>query len=73
MLCARLDPGAYPAFCAACEVTTHGNPLLVCELARELADRGVGPTAAAAPTVAAVIPRGIATSIQRRVHRVHTQ
>jgi DNA-binding CsgD family transcriptional regulator len=73
LLRARLDPGADPAFCAACEVTTHGNPLLVCELARELADRGVEPTAAAAPTVAEVIPRGIAPSVLRRVQRVHPQ
>ena len=73
LLRTRLDPGADPAFCAACEVTTHGNPLLVCELARELADRGVEATAAAAPTVAEVIPRGIAPSVLRRVQRVHPQ
>ena len=29
---ARLDPAADPAFCAACQATTQGNPLLLCEL-----------------------------------------
>ncbi|MGZ4170602.1 MAG: ATP-binding protein [Solirubrobacteraceae bacterium] len=67
----RLDPGADDAFCAACQETTRGNPLLVCELARELADRGVAPTAAAAAVVGEVIPRGIAPSVLRRVQRVH--
>lgn len=68
---ARLDPAADDAFCAACQATTRGNPLLLCELSRELADRGVQPTAAAAATVNEVIPRGIAPSVLRRVHRVH--
>ncbi len=70
---ARLDPGADPAFCAACQETTQGNPLLLCELSRELAERGVEPTAAAAATVDDVIPRGIAPSVLRRVRRVHPQ
>ncbi len=70
---ARLDPAADPAFCAACQVTTQGNPLLLCELSRELADRGVEPTAAAAAVVDEVIPRGIAPSVLRRVRRVHPQ
>jgi DNA-binding CsgD family transcriptional regulator len=69
----RLDPGADAAFCAACEASTQGNPLLLCELARELAERGVAPTAAAAPAVGEVIPRGIAPSVLRRVKRVHPQ
>ncbi len=69
----RLDPGADPAFCAACQAATRGNPLLLCELSRELADRGVQPTAAAAATVDDVIPRGIAPSVLRRVRRVHPQ
>jgi hypothetical protein len=68
---ARLDPAADPAFCAACQTTTRGNPLLLCELSRELADRGVQPTAAAAAMVDEVIPRGIAPSVLRRVRRVH--
>src|SRR6185437_7895061 len=70
---ARLDPAADPAFCAACQVTTQGNPLLLCELSRELADRGVEPTAASAAVVDEVIPRGIAPSVLRRVRRVHPQ
>ena len=70
---ARLDPAADDAFCAACQATTRGNPLLLCELSRELADRGVQPTAAAAATVEEVIPRGIAPSVLRRVQRVHPQ
>ncbi len=70
---ARLDPAADAAFCAACQATTQGNPLLLCELSRELADRGVQPTAAAAATVDEVIPRGIAPAVLRRVHRVHPQ
>ena len=68
---ARLDPEAAPEFCAACQATTQGNPLLLCELSRELADRGVQPTAAAAATVDEVIPRGIAPSVLRRVRGVH--
>ena len=70
---ARLDPEADPEFCAACQATTQGNPLLLCELSRELADRGVQPTAAAAATVDEVIPRGIAPSVLRRVRGVHPQ
>jgi DNA-binding CsgD family transcriptional regulator len=70
---ARLDPTADAVFCAACQVTTHGNPLLLCELSRELADRGVPPTAAAVATLDEVIPRGIAPSVLRRVRGVHPQ
>ena len=47
--------------------------MLLCELSRELADRGVQPTAAAAATVDEVIPRGIAPSVLRRVRGVHPQ
>jgi len=66
----RLGDAADAAFCAACRAASGGNPLLLTELAHELADAGVTPTAAAAAEVERAVPAGIAPAVLRRVVRV---
>ena len=66
----RLGPGADDAFCAACHVTTGGNPLLLRQLLTALEAEGVEPDEAHADVVRAIGSRAIAASVVRRLSRL---
>lgn len=65
----RLGRGA-DAFVAACHRMTSGNPLLLRQLLRALADEGVPPDAAHVDTVRAVGSRAIASLVTLRLRRM---
>jgi len=58
------------AFARACHEATGGVPFLVQELARTIAEKGIPPTAAAAPRVAALAPRTVSQSLVQRLSRL---
>lgn len=62
------DPDA--RFIEACLDVTDGNPFLIGELLSEVAARGLGPTAAAAGELEAIVPRGVANTVLLRLARV---
>jgi DNA-binding CsgD family transcriptional regulator len=66
----RLGDAADEIFCAACQATSRGNPLLLTELVHLLADDGVAPIAAQADRVQAAVPDGLADTVLRRVRRI---
>jgi DNA-binding CsgD family transcriptional regulator len=55
------------AFVEACSRATGGNPFLLSELLRTLADDGATPDAAAAAAVVEVTPDTVARSVRRRL------
>jgi DNA-binding CsgD family transcriptional regulator len=59
-----------PAFVAAYERATGGNPFLCSELARTLAADGLAPTAANAGRLSAYAPFGIALAVLARLARL---
>lgn len=63
----RLGDGADPEVLAACHAATGGNPLLVTELARSLAERGVGGDGDVRAAVAAIGAADPAGRIARRL------
>jgi predicted ATPase len=65
----RLGRGAEP-FVAACHRMTSGNPLLLRQLLRALADQGVPPDAAHVDTVRAVGSRAITSLVTLRLRRM---
>jgi DNA-binding SARP family transcriptional activator len=65
----RLGRGA-DAFVAACHRMTSGNPLLLRQLLRALADQGVPPDAAHVDTVRAVGSRAISSLVTLRLRRM---
>jgi DNA-binding SARP family transcriptional activator len=65
----RLGPGA-EAFVTTCHRMTSGNPLLLRQLLRALADQGVPPDAAHVDTVRAVGSRAIASLVTLRLRRM---
>ena len=65
----RLGPGA-DAFVATCHRMTSGNPLLLRQLLRALADQGVPPDAAHVDTVRAVGSRAITSLVTLRLRRM---
>jgi predicted ATPase len=65
----RLGRGA-DAFVAACHRMTSGNPLLLRQLLRALADEGVPPDAAHVDTVRAVGSRAITSLVTLRLRRM---
>ncbi len=67
---ARLGQQADDSFAAACHEITTGNPFLVTELARELADRAIDPRATQAELVRGLAPQRIAQRIMARVSRL---
>ncbi|MDW5592723.1 AAA family ATPase [Conexibacter stalactiti] len=67
---ARLGAPADARFCDACEEATGGNPLLLHQLLRALADDGVRPLAGEAATVREIGPRAVARSVLRRLTRL---
>ncbi|MFD6826872.1 ATP-binding protein, partial [Streptomyces sp. NPDC060085] len=58
------------AFTQACHLASGGNPLLLRELARTLAARGLAATAANAPEVAEVGPQSVARLVETRLARL---
>src|SRR5436305_7324291 len=66
----RLSGEPDERFVRACLDATGGNPFLVGELLAEAAARGIDPTAAAAPEVATIVPRGVANSVLLRLARL---
>ena len=67
----RLGRGA-DAFVATCHRMTSGNPLLLRQLLRALADQGVPPDAAHVDTVRAVGSRAITSLVTLRLRRMPT-
>ncbi|GAB3038739.1 hypothetical protein GCM10011376_34020 [Nocardioides flavus (ex Wang et al. 2016)] len=65
----RLGPGA-DTFVATCHRMTSGNPLLLRQLLRALADQGIPPDAAHVDTVRAVGSRAIASLVTLRLRRM---
>ncbi|WP_299926036.1 BTAD domain-containing putative transcriptional regulator [uncultured Nocardioides sp.] len=65
----RLGRGADP-FVAACHRMSSGNPLLLRQLLRALADQGVPPDAAHVDTVRAVGSRAVASLVTLRLRRM---
>ena len=61
---------ADPAFVAACQEATGGNPFLLGELARAVAAEGVAPAADAAPRVMELGPAAVAGSVVKRIARL---
>ena len=57
-------------FCEACHAVTAGNPFLLKELLRELADAGVAPTPAAAAGVRELGPKPISEAVVARLARL---
>jgi tetratricopeptide (TPR) repeat protein len=69
---AELGDEAAPAFCAACQEATGGNPLLLRQLLRTLEAEGVPPDAAHVDAVSAVGPRAVASTVLLRLARLPT-
>ena len=57
-------------FSASCFEASGGNPLLLQELIKGLADEGVAPVASAAPRVGEVGPGAVSRSVRRRLARL---
>ena len=70
LVAARLSDEPDDRFVRACLDVTGGNPFFVGELLEELAARGIGPTAAAADDVGAIVPRGVANAVLLRLARL---
>jgi DNA-binding CsgD family transcriptional regulator/tetratricopeptide (TPR) repeat protein len=70
LIAARLADDPDDRFVRASLEVTGGNPFLVGELLTELAARGLEPTAAVAPDVGAIVPRGIANAVLLRLARL---
>lgn len=66
----RLGAQPDPSFVRACHEVAGGNPFLLGELLDEAAARGVEPTAAAAPRVSSLVPRGVANAVLLRLARL---
>lgn len=65
----RLGEGE-PAFVGACHRMTSGNPLLLRQLLRALAEEGVPPDAAHVDTVRAVGSRAVSALVELRLRRL---
>jgi predicted ATPase len=62
-----------PAFEAACHHSTGGNPLLVCELLRELAVEGAVPTAERATRLEGFGVEVVVRNARQRLHRLGSE
>jgi DNA-binding CsgD family transcriptional regulator len=67
---AELGADADDGFCVACHRTTDGNPLLLHELVRTLADEGIAPTADSVHAVEPLAPDAVARSVKLRLSRL---
>ena len=70
LIAARLPGEPDDRFVRACLEMTGGNPFLLGELLDEAVARGLGPTAAAAVDVRAIVPRGVANAVLLRLARL---
>src|SRR5439155_13586205 len=70
LVAARLSEQPDATFVRACVEVTGGNPFLVGELLDEVAARGLPPTAAVAPDVVTIVPRGVANGVLLRLSRL---
>jgi DNA-binding CsgD family transcriptional regulator len=70
LVAARLGGEPDQAFVRAIGDVTGGNPFLIRELLDEVAARGLAPTAAVAPDVLTLVPRGVANSVLLRLSRL---
>jgi DNA-binding NarL/FixJ family response regulator len=66
----ELGASVDPAFAAACNAATAGNPHLVRELARELAAEEIAPSAAAVSLVRELTPPTVARAVLLRLARL---
>jgi DNA-binding CsgD family transcriptional regulator/tetratricopeptide (TPR) repeat protein len=65
---ASLSGAVASAFAAACHRSTGGNPLLLHELLRELAEKGVAPTVAGAEQLEGFGVEAVARNVRGRLH-----
>ncbi|MBJ7331173.1 MAG: AAA family ATPase [Solirubrobacteraceae bacterium] len=66
----RLGEDGAPAFIAACQRATGGNPLLLRQLLGALAADGVRPTDDLIPTVREIAPRAVSRTVLSRLARL---
>jgi len=66
----NLSAGADEAFCAACHSETAGNPLLLRELVRAIADEGLVPTEANVPRLRELAARAGSRAVSLRLSRL---
>ncbi len=66
----RLGVRPAPLFLAACDRTTAGNPFLVCQLVRALAEGGIRPDASHADQVVAIGSRAVSSRVMLRLRRL---
>jgi DNA-binding CsgD family transcriptional regulator/tetratricopeptide (TPR) repeat protein len=59
-----------PAFAATCHEVSGGNPFLLRELARTLAQRGVEPALGRDETVRGLVPERVSQTVSRRLERL---
>ena len=70
LICARLEAEPDPAFVAACQAATGGNPLLLRQLLSSLAADRVVPDAAQVRAVERVGPRAVSRTVLLRLRRL---
>jgi DNA-binding CsgD family transcriptional regulator len=70
MLRERLSAGAEDTFCVACWQETAGNPLLLRELVRVIADEGLSPTAANVSSLRELGGRAGSRAVSLRLSRL---
>lgn len=70
LLADELEGQADSAFAEACHEVSGGNPFLLCELVRSLADRGIRPGAEQAQQVREQAPDRVARMVLTRISRM---
>ena len=70
LLAQELGHDPDPAFAAACQEVSGGNPFLLCELARTLIEREIYPTAEQAQLVREQAPERVARMVLTRLSRL---
>jgi DNA-binding CsgD family transcriptional regulator len=70
LLAEVLDSRPDPRFTSVCHEISGGNPFLLNELARSLADRGIEPTAGQAERVKELAPERVARSVLLRLEKL---
>ena len=70
MLALQVAGRVEEGFAEACHAATAGNPFLLRELALELHERGIAPTAANAGSVESLVPQRVATAVLTRLAKI---
>jgi DNA-binding CsgD family transcriptional regulator len=65
-----LSRDADPSFAAACHEITGGNPFLVTELGRELAEQGIDPGPGSSDAARVLAPQRVAQTVLARISRL---